>query len=149
MVAVAEDRAALASHDLVQPLRGADAERLHHPRERRDVGGLDEHVDVVALDGEMGETRVAPLQALVERPQQHDEAPAASQVPDLRPHPHRDVQRLARVDLACRVRHPPGRLLPAALPAAPEPQREPSAVHAIANNGIYYSPEDDITPAAP
>src|SRR5262245_20150225 len=120
MVPVAEDRAAWASHDLVQLLGGANAERLHHAGERRNPARLDEHVDVVPLHGEIGEARIAPLQAQVERALEHPETPTAAKVPHLGPHAHGDMERLARIDLARHVRHAGGALPgPGLLPARP------------------------------
>src|SRR5262245_57299916 len=125
MIPVPEDRAPWASHDLVQPLCGADAERLHHSGERWGIGGLDEHMDVVALDREMGETRVAPLQAPVERTLEHHKTSPAAQIPDLGPHPHGDVERLARIDLTRHVRDACGVLPgPGPLPALPSGRLE-------------------------
>src|SRR5262245_50582473 len=144
MVPVAEDRAAWASHDLVQSLRGANAERLHHASERRNPARLDEYVDVVPLNGELGEARIAPLQAHAKRALEHHETPTAAKVPHLGPHPHGDMERLARIDLARHVRHAGGALAGPGLLAALPSGRLESKVELAAFHNSHDNVSADI-----
>src|SRR5262245_8186311 len=149
MVPVAEDRAAWASHDLVQPLGGSNAERLHHASERRNPARLDEHVYVVPLHGEMGEARIAPLQAHVKRALEHHETPTAAKVPHLGPHPHGDMERLARIDRARHVRYAGGALPGPGLLAALPSGRLESKVELAAVHHSQYNISADIVNQAP
>jgi hypothetical protein len=71
----------------------ADAQPLHAAGERLVAVGLDDQVDVVALDGELNEAHPEPPAGCRERVAQATPGPAAAEVPDLVSHSQRDVDR--------------------------------------------------------
>src|SRR5262245_6755353 len=92
----------------------------------------------------MGEARIAPLQAHVKRALEHPETPTAAKVPHLGPHPHGDMERLARIDLARQVRHAGGALPgPSLLPARPSGRLE-SKVELVALHNSHHNILADI-----
>src|SRR5262249_27996105 len=118
VVAVGEDRA-LALHEAIEALRHADGHALDGAGERAGVARLDDEVDVVVLDGELGHTRVEPDARGEERALEDAKAPAAAELPHVLFHPKGDVQGEARVDAPGEVRYariwlarPPQALLP-------------------------------------
>jgi len=56
------------------------------------TSGADDHVDVVALDGEVDEAETEPLATPREGALEGAEASMRAQVPDFPPHAHRDMQ---------------------------------------------------------
>jgi len=104
MVSVGE-HGTVTSHHLVQPSGGRDGEALHGAPERTAVLGLDEHMDVVVLDREMGDARVEPSEDLEERLLNARVAAARSELPNVAPHAEGDVERVADVDRAGQMRN--------------------------------------------
>src|SRR5262249_55601019 len=104
VVAVGEDRA-LALHEAIEALRHADGHALDGAGERAGVARLDDEVDVVVLDGELGHTRVEPDARGEERALEDAKAPAAAELPHVLFHPKGDVQGEARVDAPGEVRY--------------------------------------------
>jgi hypothetical protein len=66
MVPVGEHRAA-AAHHTVELLCGGYGEALHRAREAVAVEGLDQHVDVIVLDGKVGDPSLESADDLQER----------------------------------------------------------------------------------
>ena len=128
--AVGEDAPATL-HQAVEALGDADRQALDGPREGAAVVGLDEQVDVVALDGELHDADREALRAPVEGLLDHPETAPAAQAPDVVGHAQRHVHRQPPPELGARpVRDPRAlalRLAPRSLPlAAPgaDPKRE-------------------------
>lgn len=94
MVSIAEDATAAAPHHRVDAPREADAEALHATRERRLVARLDDHVHVVALNREVDDAELAARAFGAEGVSDAREAALTPEVPDLRVHAERDVERL-------------------------------------------------------
>src|SRR5262245_61762169 len=92
----------------------------------------------------MGEARIAPLQTHVERALEHPETPTAAKVPHLGPHPHGDMERQARIDLARHVRHAGGALPGPGLLAARPSGRLESKVELAALHNSYPNISADI-----
>jgi len=92
------------------------------------TSGADDHVDVVALDGEVDEAETEPLATPREGALEGAEASMRAQVPDFPPHAHRDMQRAAAELAALAVRDVLARRLPLAAGAfsraAPAGKRE-------------------------
>ena len=83
------------------------------------TSGADDHVDVVALDGEVDEAETEPLATPREGALEGAEASMRAQVPDFPPHTHRDVQRAPTELAALAMRDVFARRLPLATGAFP------------------------------
>src|SRR2546422_838160 len=103
-----------ARHHLVERARHPHREALDGPAERHDIRGLDDHVDVVALNGEVNEAEAEPFAASREGALEGAEAAMSAQAPDFPPHAHRDVQGAAAELAALAVRDVLARRLPLA-----------------------------------
>src|SRR5512133_711508 len=126
VVAVLEHGAAPAHHR-VETLRNADRQSAHSVPERPRPAGLDDRVDVIALDRVLDDPHVAPPPELAERAVDHRERALAPQAPDPGRHPQRHVNRLVRAELlSTAMRHAGTRAgqLPACALAATSPRLE-------------------------
>jgi hypothetical protein len=100
VVAVGEDGAGAAAHHAVEALGHADAHALKGAAEGTRVHRLDEHVDVVVLDGKVGQPRIELAGGHPERAFEDAEAAPAAELPDFGAHAERDMERKPRVDAA-------------------------------------------------
>jgi hypothetical protein len=75
VIAIREHGAVTAVHEPVQALRDPDAQRLHRAGEGAGVVGLDDQVNVVVLNRELGDPGVDARGHLEERPLDDAEAP--------------------------------------------------------------------------
>ena len=96
MIAVREDPAAPAGPEVESP-RARDLEALHPARERQVRVGLDDQVDVVALDRDVADPEVAAAAGDREPVPDREPARPPSQL-EAWPRADHDVQRMARVD---------------------------------------------------
>ena len=82
VVAVGEDLAEAAIMGAVDGARRVDGEALHAPGEHLAIGGLDEQVEVVVLDGDVHDPEVAVPQIASEHPADGAVHDALAQPPD-------------------------------------------------------------------
>src|SRR5262249_33806785 len=115
---VGKDGPALAAHELVHPLRHPVTHVAHHVAETLAPRRLDDQVNVVALDGEVGQETVPLGNGSIERPAQDPVRTPAAEIPDLAPDAQGEVKRQPRIHLAADMRHPTSIARPPALAAA-------------------------------
>lgn len=106
VVPVRKDRAA-AAHHLVQSARHAHFEALHRAAERIRIGRLHDHVDVVALHGEVHQPVPESVASSFEGAAENAEAAMRPQIPDLASNSHRDMQRTVLETRTATVRDVP------------------------------------------
>jgi len=117
VVAVGEDlaEATAATMGAVDGARCVDGEALHAPGEHVPVGGLDEQVEVVVLDGDVHDPEVAVPQIASEHPADGAVHDALAQPPDALLSPQDDMDGVSAGELRAspvpRVPPPEGRLL--------------------------------------
>ena len=93
MIPVGPDLA-IAREQAVQRLRDADCEALHSFGERRTVFGLDDQVQVIALDRVMDDAHSEPNPGDTKRLFQTVPHALPPHSPDASDRPHRDVHRM-------------------------------------------------------
>ena len=117
VVAVGEDFAEAATMGAVDGARRVDGEALHAPGEYVPIGGLDEQVEVVVLEGDVHDPEVAVPQIASEHPADGAVHDGLTQPPDALFIPQDDMDRVSPGELrASPVRRVPpaeGRLLAA------------------------------------
>jgi hypothetical protein len=102
VIAIVE-HAAVAPHHPVEPFGDADREALDRAGERAAVGGLDEEMDVIALDRELDDADVEAIATDPKRRLDDAERAPAAQVVDVRRHAQGDVERHRAGPLAARA----------------------------------------------
>ena len=91
MVAIREHLTAAAVHQLVESLGQADTKALEASCQRRTVGGFDDQMHMVALDGELAQPHTEAICRHADGAVEDAERASAAQIPHVRQHSQRHM----------------------------------------------------------